>query len=199
MVSYNPNIIMKKAEKKRVISKSDASKKELQQVASSKPEVIESIHWEAPEFAYNPKDVSWYWMSLIIAIVLIALAAWQNNFLFIIFVGVGWFLIVSLARRMPAIWEFGLDDSGVHLHRHNAKGDLGKFYHWRELEGFAIREGGDGYHELVLRSKSRLSTFIKINFPDEKEKEINRICSRFLAKKDYEESFADNLSKLIKF
>lgn len=161
--------------------------------------ITHPIRWEAPEFEYHPKGVSWYWLSLIIAIILIALAAWQNDFLFIIFISIGWFLVVSLAKRFPAVWEFSIDEVGIQLNHQDYKGEPGKFYHWHDLEGFDIREGVDDYGELWLKSKSRLSSFLKINFPQEKEREISDICSKFIPKEEYEESFSDHLSKLIKF
>ena len=49
-------------------------------------EKSDGIVWQIPEYEYRSKDVSWYWISLIAAIVLFAFAIWQKNFLFAIFV-----------------------------------------------------------------------------------------------------------------
>ena len=41
------------------------------------------IVWEAPEYEYHPKGVSWHWMSLVIAGALIIFFVWMENFLFV--------------------------------------------------------------------------------------------------------------------
>ena len=52
--------------------------KNIQSAVNSREPAIE---WQAPAFRYYPKDVSWYWLSFIIAILIMAFAIWQNNFL----------------------------------------------------------------------------------------------------------------------
>ena len=86
-------------------------KKNITQIDADKD--TEFIKWQAPEFEYRPKDVSWYWLSLMAAIALIALAVWQKNFLFAIFIALAWLVITSLANRFPTIWEFKIDEKGL--------------------------------------------------------------------------------------
>ena len=38
--------------------------------------------WEAPEFEYREKEVSWYWISIIAAALIIAFSVWEKDFLF---------------------------------------------------------------------------------------------------------------------
>ena len=158
-----------------------------------------NISWEAPEFEYVHKDVSWYWLSLMIAIVLLAIALWQRNILFAVFVIVGWFVIVNVAKQIPPIWEFRVDEVGIHLRNPNEKDHLGKTYSWQDLEGFCILDGLVEHKQLVIKSKSRFSTFLKINFPEKREIEIEEMCLQFLPKEEYEESVVDHLARFIGF
>ncbi|MBI2594642.1 MAG: AzlD domain-containing protein [Candidatus Colwellbacteria bacterium] len=157
-----------------------------------------AIQWQAPEFEYNPKDVSWYWLSLIAAIILIAFSLWQKNFLFAIFVAIAWFIILNWANRFPTIWEFRIDDKGIDINLPSKK-TVSKFYAYTEIEGFDIHIGGEEYKELVFRVKSKFSPFLKINFLSADEEKIKNFLTQFLPKKEFSESVADSLSKLVRF
>ncbi len=61
------------------------------------------INWEAPEFEYREKDVSWYWISIIAAAAIIAFSVWQRNFLF------GFFIVIAEMLVIDGAGEFGPD------------------------------------------------------------------------------------------
>src|SRR3989344_345663 len=182
-------------EKKTQKSKTQKHQKSEESVTKKK-EVF--ISWQAPEFEYNPKDVSWYWLSLIVAIILLAFSLWQKNFLFAIFVAIAWFIILNWANRFPTIWEFKIDDKGIDINLPSKK-TVSKFYAYTEIEGFDIHPGGEEYKELVFRVKSKFSPFLKINFLSADEEKIKNFLVQFLPKKEFGESMADSLSKLVRF
>lgn len=154
------------------------------------------FEWQAPEFEYQPKSVSWYWLSAIIGIILIALAIWQKNLLFIIFVVIAWLVIIASANRFPTIWEFKIDEKGINIALPNEKSSA-KFYPYAEIEGFDIHFGGEQYKELILKIKSKFSPFLKINIYFSDEEKIKNFLLKYLIKEEYEQSFSDSFSKLI--
>jgi len=156
------------------------------------------IQWEAPEFVHYQKDVSWYWLSLIIAVILLALAVWQGSFLFLVFIIISWLVIVYSTGRSPAIWNFKIDEGGVAINLPKTK-EAQKFFSYREIDGFDIHSVNDAYKQLVLKTKSRFSPYVKINFPASEEEKINNFLQRYLSKEEYGESLADSFSKLIRF
>lgn len=164
------------------------------------------IKWQAPEFEYREKDVSWYWISLIIGIVLIALAIWQRNFLFIVFVVIAWFTIINLARNKPIIWDFKISENGIKIALPEGKGSEKK-YSFNDFKGFDIHDnqgennlsGKEKYKELILKFKSKFSPFLKIKIPIDEAEKIESFLKERLSKEEYEESLADSLSKLIGF
>ncbi|MBN2198028.1 hypothetical protein JW698_02455 [Candidatus Wolfebacteria bacterium] len=176
------------------------------------------IEWRAPEFEYYKKDVSWYWLSLIIVIILMALAIWQKNFLFIIFIIIAWLTIITMSYRLPTIWNFKIDDNGIKIELPKEKG-VEKIYSFKEIKGFDIHDiqeekflneqdikilskqiiKQNKFKKLILKLESKFSPYLKINIPINKEKEIEELLKNFLPKEEYEESLADSLSKLIKF
>lgn len=159
---------------------------------------IPAFVWQAPEFEYRPKDVSWYWLSLIVGIILIALAVWQKNFLFMIFVIIAWLVITVMANRFPAVWEFKIDEKGINIALPKEKSN-GKFYPYAEIEGFDIHFGGEDYKELILKTKSKLSPYLKINIHVADEEKIKDFLLKILPQEEYNQSLVDSFLKLIRF
>ncbi len=188
---------MKKEKKKSLITRIDTNdtridteKIPLKSVSSPQKSVIS---WQAPEFKYSPKDISWYWLSLIIGIILLTLSIWQRNFLFAFFIVIAWLVVVYSAGRNPTIWNFKLSEKGIEINLPNNDPASAKFYPYSEIEGFDI------HSELILKLKKRFSSYLKINFPAEEEEKIKDFLSKYIAKEEYSESLADSFSKLIRF
>ena len=155
-----------------------------------------AIEWQAPEYEYQPKDITWYWVSLMVGIILIALAVWQKNLLFAIFIIIAWLVITSMANRFPTVWEFKINEKGINIALPNEKSG-GKFYPYSEIEGFDIHPAGEDYQELILKTKSKLSPYLKINIHSADEEKIRDFLLKILTEEEYEQSLADSFSKLI--
>src|SRR3990167_8463140 len=57
------------------------------------------LSWEAPEFEFREKTVSWYWVTIIGAVLILALAVWQRNFLFGVFILMAEALIFEFNKK----------------------------------------------------------------------------------------------------
>ncbi len=163
----------------------------------SKP--IEEIEWQAPEFEYRPKDISWYWLSLMVGIILLALSVWQKNFMFAIFVVITWFVIIFASRRPPTIWSFKLSEKGIEISLPDGDRSSDKFYPINEVEGFDVHTGSQDYNELILKVRKRFSPYLKIDFPADEKENIEKFLEKYVPKEEYSESLADSFSKLIRF
>ncbi|MEK7149372.1 MAG: hypothetical protein AAB757_00090 [Patescibacteria group bacterium] len=158
-----------------------------------KEEVVEEIiSWEAPEYEYNPKSVFWYWLSLIISIVLIALSLWQKNFLFAVFIFIAELVLLYFSNRFPKLWGFKIDDTGV------AIGDS-KFYPFSDIHSFDIHPVDEEYKELILRMKSKFSPYTKIFIFRDDEKKIEQRLLKFVEKQEIALSLVDFLEKFFNF
>lgn len=155
-------------------------------------EDLKEITWQAPEFHYRAKSAGWYWLSLIIAALLILLALWQKNLLFILFVVIAEITLIHWARQTPRTLHFKIDKNGVSI------GKI-KFYAYPELEGFHIKEGEHGIGELILKTKSKLNPCLKISIDSEDAKPIENLLKKFLVEVEYEDSVSDAIDKLIGF
>jgi len=152
------------------------------------------IKWEAPEFESRGRDVSWYWISIIIAALMIAFAVWQRNFLFGFFVVVAEMLVIIWGNRTPRTISFALTEKGVEI-------EPEKFHHFADMESFSIDEGADDvqWDDIVFHFRGRFKTPLIIKLHKEKLGEAKAIIKKILKEVDYEPSFLDSLEKLIGF
>src|SRR3989339_994251 len=128
-------------------------------VAQDEPEGV-MIAWEAPEAEHIEKSTTWYWSSMAIAIVLIAIALWQKNFLFAVFIVVAELAIFMFAGEKPKMWRFAIDDKGITIEKH-------KTYRYKDVVLYDIHEFSDEYYELLLKTRSKMTHYIKIFVPAE--------------------------------
>ena len=149
------------------------------------------ISWQAPEFKYEHKDVSWYWLSIIIAGLMILLAIWQRNLLFALFIIIAEIMIIIWAKERPKTLNFKIDDKGVHI-------DKIRTYNYDDLGGFHIIEK-DNISELVLKTKNRLHPVVKIIIASINIAKIRDTLNDHLPEVEYEESLADHIDRLLKF
>ncbi|MBI5306113.1 hypothetical protein HZB04_00760 [Candidatus Wolfebacteria bacterium] len=174
----------------------------------SKQQKLENeIIWQIPEYVYRQKGVSWQWISLIIAIILIAFATWQKNFLFAVFIAIAFFMVNYLRSSFPPIWRFKIDKKGLSIQ--TSSEETKKFYSFEHIEGFdihsvfpetsALSKTDEEYKELVLKIKGKTSPFLKINIYTEDEEDISKFLSQFSLKEEYPQSFAESLGKMIGF
>jgi len=187
---------MKREKKKSPKPLTDA---EIPRGSALNPHKSASVEWQAPEFEYQPKDVSWYWLSLMVAVILLALAIWQKNFLFAVFVIIAWLVVVYSTRRFPPVRNFKINEKGIEIILSKQAGANNKFYPYDEIWGFDIHAVSERYKELVLKLKSRFSPYIKINIPADNEEKIKSFLLKHISKEEYNDSLVDSFSKLIRF
>lgn len=151
------------------------------------------IEWQAPEFHYREKGVSWYWISAIFAIIILSISVWQKNFLFSVFIVIAEILILVWAGQKPRELTFSLDDKGLTINNM-------KLYPYQTIEAFSLDQNEtDGWHELAFRFNHGIRPWLKIKIPAEKSNEIESALSPLVKKTDFEESLLDIIQKLIGF
>lgn len=152
-----------------------------------------AIEWQAPAFKYYPKDVSWYWMSFIIASLVMAFAIFQKNFLFAIFIFLAEISVLILARRQPELIKFKIDDKGITI--------IDKTYLFNDLEKFCLRPDSEdkNFEELVLKKKTHFNPYLKIFVDIEASSRVRDILSQKLTEETYEDSLLEVIFKWLRF
>ena len=154
------------------------------------------VVFKSPDFEYQPKSMGWYWATIFVALALIFLALWQNNFLFMIFVVIGEIIIILWGSRKPNEWEVKIDEKEIVI----KKEDIEKRFNLlNDFVDFGIRDSLGNFKELVLKKKTTFNPFLEVYFPKDKEEEIRKIISKILPEKEYPLSLIDAISKILRF
>lgn len=156
---------------------------------------MEKISWQTPEFDYHEKDVSWYYLVVILGAIFIGLAVWQKDFLFAIFLVIATAVVLFWGSEKPGVVTVTVSDEGVSIN--NRRIDM-----MSHFSGFALKDGGQDNPEwgkLLLRHKQRLHTATHIPVPQGRMGEVKKLLSAHLSEYEYEDSFMDELLRFLKF
>lgn len=151
-----------------------------------------TIEWEAPEFEYHEKTVSWYWITIIIAACMIAFAVWERNILFGLFVVIAEILIISWGNREPEIISFLLTETELEI------GAL-KMHSLKEFESWSADDIGGEWTEFFFNFKTHVKLPLKVLVPDDRVEEIRRNLKTVLKEVEHQPSLIDAIEKLIRF
>ncbi|MEK7212733.1 MAG: hypothetical protein AAB686_03580 [Patescibacteria group bacterium] len=151
------------------------------------------IKWSAPEFEYRHKEASWYWTSIIITLLVLAVAIWQKNFLFGFFVVIAEVLIIVWGNRQPRMIDFLLNDKGFTV-------DGKKFYSWSQLGSFSTEESDSSeWADVILNFGQSFRPAAKAYLPKTRFQEIRARLGQFLSETERRESLVDSLQKFLGF
>ncbi|MCP6720183.1 MAG: hypothetical protein KJI72_02590 [Patescibacteria group bacterium] len=152
----------------------------------------QGITWRAAEYQYTRKDVGWYWLIALVAVILILLAFWQKNFFFAVFIILAGGMLLFFGRRRPQVLDFRLDDEGI------AIGD-NIFYDYDRFEEFSIRSRPQRLDEIVLKKKTTINPYIKIPIDSKLALKARAILNDNLTEVEYQESLVDIFSEWFGF
>jgi hypothetical protein len=151
------------------------------------------VKWEAHEYDHHDKTSGWYWGSIAIAIVLLAYAVWQRNYLFAFFIVLAEILVIIWANREPQKLAFTLNEEGI------AIGDF-RFHKHHDIHSYSIGDGfGDGWAEIVFHPRQTFRSPIRILVPKEHTEVIHHHLRDRLSNVNHEESFIDALRHYVRF
>lgn len=150
------------------------------------------LTWSAPEFEHVEKSTTWYWGSMVVAVVLMAIALWQKNFLFAVFIMVAELAIFMLSEEKPKMWDFTIDHRGVTIEGH-------KLYKYSTITMYDIHGFSDEYHELLLQTKSKVHHYIKLFIRVEDEYRVEELLDRYAVRGEIEKTFMETLERLLGF
>lgn len=156
---------------------------------------IPRLEWRAPEYTDRPKHISWYWISIVVAVLILIATIWQRNFLFAIFVVLAEILILTWGERPPQMVDFLLTEKGLTI-----GGE--KFYPWGEFKSFSI-EKEEVEHldwlEIVFFFDSHVKPTLKVRGPQAEIENIHQALAKKLPEVKWEPSLLDALEHFLHF
>ena len=152
-----------------------------------------ALQWRAPEFEERLKDVSWYWASIIAAVLILGFALWQRNFLFAVFILIAELLMLVWGNRVPQMIDFSLDAATLTVGGKNR-------YALGDMEHFSVMESTSAeWAMLTLHPKRGVRLPVAIHAPKDRVPEIEKRLAAKMPKVEHEESFLDTLEKFLGF
>jgi hypothetical protein len=151
------------------------------------------IQWEAPEYEYREKSVSWYWTSIIIAALVIAFSVWQKNFLFGFFVVVAEMLFIVWGSKVPRTVTFSITETGIAIEAER------KFHAFKDFESVSVDPLDDEWAEVAFTFRAKLKTPFKVMFPRARLGELRDAMKAVLKEIPYEPTLLDSIEKLLRF
>ncbi len=151
------------------------------------------LHWEAPEFEHHEKDVSWFWGSIILAIIVLAIAVWQRNFLFGFFVVIAEILILVWSGREPAILNFELSEKGLTINGENR-------YTLSEIEAWSIAPDEEAeFRAVKMQVARRFPSSIRVLVTAQILPQVKALLGARLNESEYEETLTETIAKFFRF
>ncbi|MBI2888311.1 MAG: hypothetical protein HYY10_00115 [Candidatus Liptonbacteria bacterium] len=151
----------------------------------------QSVLWEAPEFEYRHKGVSWYWLTIIIAVSLVAVAAWQRNFLFGVFVVIAEVLVLAWGSRTPPTISFLMNEKELVINKTER-------YPWEEFISFGTEDDRDP-PTLTFRFRHRVRPVLRILVPTTHFAAARGFAAWKLPQVNDPRSFIETLEELLRF
>jgi hypothetical protein len=150
------------------------------------------LTWDAPEFEYREKEISWYWISIIVAALIIAFAAWQKDFLFGFFIVVAEILFIVWGNRAPAAVGFTLTDEEI---------DIGgyKSHLLKEYESWSADTIGGEWAEISFYYRTHLRVPLTIIIPEDRLAEVRTNLKTVLKEIEHQPSLIDSIEKFLRF
>jgi hypothetical protein len=148
--------------------------------------------WEAPEFEYREKDVSWYWIVIIVAALVIAFSVWQKDFLFGFFIVIAGMLLIVWGNRVPKTVRFTLTDTAL---------DIGgyKTYSMKEFESWSADLDDGEWADVAFYFSSRIKPALSLIVPAATVAEIRINLKTVLKEIEYEPTLVDSIEKFLRF
>ncbi len=151
------------------------------------------IEWTAPEFSYRHKGVSWYWISITLAVLIVGFSIWEKNFFFGVFVVIAEILVLTWANQEPREVSFDLNERGLEI-------DKLKFYAIADFQNFSIEDAFDpDWPDIYFEFKSKIKPVLKIKVPGDKLVEIQKNLKTMLPQIPHERTLMEAIEQIIGF
>jgi len=148
--------------------------------------------WETDEFEFKEKRKDWYWIVGAVGVILIIIAIIMHNYLFAFLIGIGGFLMITLASKQPLSMPVIVSEKGVQIYD--------DMYNYESLFGFWITTNKKGEPVLLLLSDKRISPIVSIIIDDEIDPmDVREYLLQFIEEQEMKESLTDRIIDRIGF
>jgi len=150
------------------------------------------MEWEAPEFEYREKGVSWYWVSIIAAALIVGFSVWTHNFLFGLFIVIAEILFIVWGNQVPRMIMFRMSDEDLLI-------DGTKHYSVKDFESWSATNFGSEWTDILFNFKSHMKPSIKVLIAERHLDEFRTNLKTVLKEVEHEITVVEAIEKLLRF
>jgi hypothetical protein len=152
---------------------------------------VSPIAWRAAEYEFVEKGERWYFVVGGVALALFALALWQKNFFFAVFIALATVAVFVYSRRRPRVMDFVIDEHGVHV------GAID--YSYDSIEAFAFHARPGRLDHLVLQRTTPMNPFIHIPIDSQLAEKARVVLEQKLPEFEFQAVFVESLADWLGF
>lgn len=154
-----------------------------------------ALAWQAPEFEHRPKTMNWYWASIAVSIVLLALAIWQRNFIFAVFIVIAELMLMVWGSSEPRMIAFSMNERGLTI-------GGAKFYPFSDIRSWSADSEGyfdPEWPDITLHLVHHFHTGLKIKVPRAMFLEVENFLRAHAEEVPFEPTMMDVIEKFLGF
>jgi len=142
-----------------------------------------TIEWQAPEYTHYEKNQNWFWITGVIAGILVLLSIIFKNFLFAIIILLGAFTAMMYGARPPELIPFALNSKGLRI--------KDRLYLYQDLKSFWVSDEYN-HRKIIIESSRLILPHIIVPLPDNvTDAEARDFLLQYLEEVRHEESLID--------
>lgn len=150
------------------------------------------IVWTAPEYEHRPKSPGWYWTSILVAVIILGIAVWQQNYIFAVFVIMAEMLIIVWGNREPRMIDFKINERGLYVGS--------SFYPYAHITSFSYTDHDHTeWADVIFYFEKRLQGEVKFHFPKNRLNELQGDLLNMAPLVVHEESLLDTFERFFGF
>jgi len=165
--------------------------KKIEQLINASPLPAKDIEWSAPEFEKQPKDPAWFLAGGFLAIILLIIAVFTKNFLFVVVIILASFSLFIWAQKQPKKIRFKITDKGIIIDK--------ILYNYENLNSFWIFYEPPKVKHISVESKKFLMPKIIIPLAAQNPDKIRNLLLKHMPEKEHHESAIDVLGKYLRY
>lgn len=145
----------------------------------------EPIHWQASEYVHREKNLSWFALFIVVAIILVGVAIFLiKSWSFAILIPVMAAALVVYTRHPPRMLDYTLSRRGLYIND--------RLFPFGDFKSFALMHGLEQY-SIILVPVKRFKPAVTINFPNDVGEAIVDMLAARLPMRELQPDLVDRI------
>lgn len=153
---------------------------------------MQSVTWQSPEFRKSHHGPTWYWSSVVVALIIIGLSIWQKDWFFSALILLAEIALITWGHRNPRQFDIILDNRGLVIGNEAPRPIVDI-----DSVSYPATPPGD-LAEMVVHFRSRFRMSLMIFVPEEMVNRTKDYWNRnSIPEVDHERTILELLARLI--